>query len=114
MGYWVQPEDLTANWASLREKFQSQAAGKGGYVLILSVMAEHGLATAVLEAEYLRLEPHRTAVFKTGEPVDWWAVIRRLRSKAPDHGRALLRTHVTLDAQENPVVWTEPACCRAV
>ena len=108
--YWTAPEDLTASWAGLRAPFESQAVDHGGHLVILSVVAEYGLPTAVMQPEYLKIEPARERP-KRAKPVrasTWWAVIRRIRSVAPNHGRAMIRLFVSLDMKGAPIFWTCP------
>lgn len=106
-GYWERPQDITKSWATLRTKFEQQAYGHGGSYMRIGVLVSKKMVTAVLDASYLTAEPRQNG---NGPPTkEWWAVIRRLRSVAPD-GVAMITTSVLLDARGQPVRWETPVC----
>jgi len=108
--YWVAPEDLRQNWARLRDPFQREAVKNSGRMMSISILAENGDVTAVIEATFKDIEPRRSQQPDIAELTGdaWWQVIRRLRSVAPNFGRGLLHIDVFLDGKGNPVRWTRP------
>ncbi len=109
--YWVAPEDLTSAWANIRHDLERAASGRGNHVLSVSVIANNGRVTAVVQCSASKIEPRRNR-FSGPASCTWWSVIRRLRSVAPSIGDVMISTAVTLDAKGNPVQWTEPGCVR--
>ena len=103
--YWVEPEDLTAEWIKLRQTFQTQAKGNGGCQIAFSVIANNGKCISILEAISQRWEPKSIQLQSNH---DWWSVIRRMRSVTPNGRLAIISINVLLDNKESPILWTEP------
>lgn len=108
--YWVTPEDIQADWATMRQSLIELSQGHGGHFLTVYVLSRNGRLVDILEPDYAKIEPARIASSVKSDGINWWVFIRRMISKAAEmNGRGgLIYAHVVLDAQENPVYFSSP------
>ena len=104
--YWLRPTDLTSDWARLHDDITAEMQGHSHCQVQLGIITSGGCVAEMVEPTYLNLENRNSRLTQGG---NWWAVVRRIRSMAPDRGRSLITLSVVLDSLGNPVTWTTPA-----
>ena len=103
--YWLRPTDLSSDWVRLGEDVAARINGRSHCQMQLGVIVSGGAVSDLVEPTFAALENRKGGFVQGG---NWWAVIRRIRSMAPESGRFFISLHVVLDALGNPVTWTTP------
>lgn len=103
--FWLKPADLARDWVALGESVASLVNGRSYCQMQLDVIVSGGTVSDLVEPAFVSLENRKDGFTQGG---NWWAVIRRIRSFAPEYGRAMIRCSVILDGLGNPVTWTTP------
>lgn len=109
--YWLRPTDLASDWVRLGEDVSRLMNGRSNCQVRLGVLVSSGAVDEIIEPEFATLENRKGEMQPGG---NWWAVIRRIRSLAPDRGRSLITLSVIIDGLGNPVTWTTPQVLRVV
>ncbi len=107
--YWLRPTDLASDWVRLGEDVAAKIDGHSNCQMQLSVIVSAGAVSDLVDPVFVNLENRKGEMTQGG---NWWAVIRRIRSTAPEYGRYFISLQVVLDGLGNPVTWTTPTVQR--